>query len=149
MVLTNKFFRILANEKNRPEASLLKNRIHDVWIAMVASLFDGIIYDSGSFIKYRQHENNVVGAKSSFSKRLKERTKKIRHAEYRNGRSLLAKEIVEKFPEEAKKFPLIVICSQAKTCNGKNKILKNGKQLRKYTKEGRFSFFVKVIFGLF
>ena len=149
MVLTNKFFRLLTDEEHRPTPSLLRNRIHDVWIAMVASLYDGIVYDCRSFIKYRQHENNVVGAKSSFAKRLKERTKKIKHAEYRNGRSLLAKEIVEKFPEAAENYPLIGICSQAKTCKGKNKILKNSKELRSYTKEGRFSFFVKVTLGLF
>ena len=90
-----------------------------------------------------------MGAKSSFSKRLKEKTKKIRHSEYRNGRSLHAKEIVEKFPEAADNYPLIGICSQAKTCKGKNKILKNSKELRSYTKEGRFGFFVKVTLGLF
>ncbi|MDE5575998.1 MAG: glycosyltransferase [Oscillospiraceae bacterium] len=149
MVLSNKFFKLLTEQKNRPSAALLKNRIHDVWLAMVASLSDGIVYDTRSFIKYRQHENNVVGAKSSFSKRVKERVKKLHHSEYRNGRSLLAKEIVERFPEAAEKYPLIEACSKAKSFKGKNKILKNGKELRKYTKESRLGFFIKVMFGLF
>ena len=149
MVLSNDFFRILTNEANRPSPMLLRNRIHDVWIAMVASLFNGIIYDKRSFIKYRQHENNVVGASSSFSKKIKSRFKKLRHAEYRNGRSLLAQEIVERFPQEAESYPLIKICSREKSFKGKIKILKNGRELRKYTNENRFGFFIKVIFGLF
>lgn len=149
MVLSNNFFKLITKEINRPSPSLLRNRIHDVWIAMVASLFGGIVYDTRSFINYRQHENNVVGAKSSFSKRVKAKIKKLRHSEYRNGRSLLAKEIAEKFPEEAENYPLIKICSQSKSFKGKIKILKNGKRLRSYTKESRFGFFAKVMLGLF
>lgn len=149
MVLSDKFFKVLTEQNKRPSPSLLKNRIHDVWIAMTASLYDGIIYDSRSFIKYRQHENNVVGAKSSFSKRFKERLKKVRHPEYRNGRSVLAKEISKKFPDEIKSYPLIEICSQSDSFKGKIKILKNSKQLRSYTKESCFSFFMKVMFGVF
>ncbi len=149
MVLSCKLFKVLTEKNNRPSPSLLRNRIHDVWIAMIASLYDGIVYDPRSFIKYRQHENNVVGAKSNFSRRLKERLKKVRHSEYRNGRSLLAKELTIKFPEEIKRYPLIEICSQSHSFKGKIKILKNGKQLRSYTKESRFSFFIKVMFGVF
>lgn len=149
MVIPNKLFRILTEEKNRPSPYLLRNRIHDVWIAMVASIFGEIVYDKRSFIKYRQHENNVVGAKSSFNKRLKERIKKVKHTEYRKGRSLLAKEIINKFPNEAAKYPLIEICSKSDTFGGKIKILKNGKELRKYTGEKRLSFFIKVMLGLF
>ncbi len=148
-VFSKEFFNILKKEENRPEPLLLKNRIHDVWIAMVASLFEGIEYDSRSFIKYRQHENNVVGAKSSFAKKIKGRIKKIRKAEFRNGRSLLAKEIVEKFPQQAERYPLIKVCSKAKSLKDKYKILKNQKELRSYTKESYFGFFIKVLFGLF
>ena len=149
MVMSNKFFKLLTKESNRPSQSLLRNRIHDVWLAMVASLFEGIVYDTRSFIKYRQHENNVVGAKSSFSKRVKSKIKKLRHSEYRNGRSWLAREIVERFPAEAENYPLIKICSQSKSFKGKIRILKNGKELRSYTKESRMGFFIKVMFGLF
>ena len=38
--------------------------LHDSWIYRVALIINAyIIYDENSYIKYRQHENNVVGAK--------------------------------------------------------------------------------------
>ena len=149
MVFTNQFFRILTEEKHRPSAALLRNRIHDVWLAMVASLYDGICYDKRSFMKYRQHENNLVGAKSSRIKNLKERLKKTRRPELRNGRSFLAKEITEKFPQEADKFPLLAICSRTQTRQDKKKIIQNRKILTAYTKESSLAFRLKVRFGLF
>ena len=150
MVWTAKFNALLREDGKRPSPELLRNRIHDVWLAMVASLYDGIAYDERSFIKYRQHENNVVGASADgFSKRLKKRLKKLTSKELRNGRSKLAEEICEKFPAQAAKFPIVVYCSQAKTCKGKNRILKNSKELRSYTKESGVGFFFKVIFGWF
>ena len=149
MVFTNQFFRILTEEKHRPSAALLRNRIHDVWLAMVASLYDGIYYDQRSFMKYRQHENNLVGAKNSRIKALKERLKKARRPEFRNGRSFLAKEITEKFPQEADKFPLLAICSRTQTRKDKNKIIQNRRILTAYTKESSLAFRLKVRFGLF
>ena len=150
MVFPNRFFKLLTAEDKRPSEALLKNRIHDVWLAMVASLYDGIVYDERAFIRYRQHENNVVGAYEGGRKRKsKERKKKLRNSELRNGRSRLAQEVCGRFPDKADKYPIIGICSRAKSFGGKMKILKNGKQLRSYTGEGRLGFFVKVMLGLF
>jgi len=150
MVITNGFYKILTEESRRPSTALLHNRIHDVWLAVTASLFDGIVYDGRSFIKYRQHENNVVGANSGgFKKKLKSRTKKLFHSEYRNGRSMLARELCLKFPEEVKKFPLVEYSAKAKKFKYKAKLLKNQKQLRSYTGESYFGFFIKVLFGLY
>ena len=146
MVFPNRFYRILTAVEKRPSAALLRNRIHDVWLAMVASLYNGIVYDERAFIAYRQHENNVVGAYGGgLKKRLKERSKKLFHAEYRNGRSLLAREILERFPEETARYPLLGVCARKK----KGKLLRNGKELRSYTGEGRLGFFIKVMLGLF
>ncbi len=149
MVLTNELFRLLAKENNRPSPSLLRNRIHDVWIAIVASLFEGITYDTRSFIKYRQHENNVVGAKSSFAKRIKEKIKKLRHSEYRNGRSMLARELCLRFPEKAKEHPLIVSSANANKYKHKRRLLKNHKILRSYSGESLLGFYFKVLFNLY
>ena len=86
---------ILYQVGRRPSDSLLVKRIHDVWVAMVASVAGRIIYDPASFILYRQHGNNVVGVKeNSF---FQEWFKKIRNPALRNGRSELAGEIVEKY----------------------------------------------------
>ncbi|MDE7083202.1 MAG: glycosyltransferase [Clostridia bacterium] len=148
MVITNGFYKILTQENRRPTAELLRNRIHDVWLAVTASLFEGIIYDERSFIKYRQHENNVVGAnKAGFVKKLKSKIKKLFHSEHRNGRSMLAQELFYKFPEEVNNFPLIEISAKAKKFKYKRKLLKNQKQLRLYSGESRLGFFIKVLFG--
>ena len=78
MVMKNDLFKQLTDIKNRPSASLLQNRIHDVWVAMVASIYGGILYDQRSFIKYRQHENNVVGANTrGIKKTIELKIKKI------------------------------------------------------------------------
>lgn len=150
MVFGKDFRDILVEIKNRPAEALLRNRIHDVWLAEVAAVCGKIIYDKRAFIRYRQHENNVVGANEHDKKRAaKERKKKLKNKELRNGRSKLAAEICEKFPEQAKKYSLLGICARAKTCKGKRLILKNERELRSYTGEGRFAFFLKVMLGWF
>lgn len=148
MVMNEQLHDILCEKRNRPSGALLRNRIHDVWVAFVAALYNGIVYDTRSFIRYRQHENNVVGAQSTRKKRRQERRKKIRNAELRNGRSFLAREAVEKFPVAAR-YPLLAICADGATLRGKKKILKHQKELRSYTKEKYVVFLVKVMFGLF
>lgn len=150
MVFGVEFYRILTEENHRPSAELLKTRIHDVWLAEVASLYGGLFYDKRAFILYRQHENNVVGAyKAGFFKRLREKRKKLKNGELRCGRSKLAKEICEKFPGQCANHALLEICANPGKCKGKRKILKNGKQLRAFSGEGRFAFFVKVMMGWF
>lgn len=145
MVFTKEFFKILESENHRPSFALLLNRIHDVWVAAVASLYDAIVYDSRAFIKYRQHENNVVGAyDGGLKKRTKERMKKVMHKQYRNGRSMLAKELCSCFSEISDEYPLLKICA-----GGKSGILKNRKALRSYTGESAFAFFAKTVLGLF
>lgn len=89
--------KILIDEQRFPSSGILKKRIHDVWVAMVASVAGKLIYDSDSYILYRQHEDNVVGVKkkSLFC----EWKEKINDPSLRNGRSSLAKEIVEKYED--------------------------------------------------
>lgn len=36
---------------------------HDRWVCFIAATFGKIIYDNNAYIKYRQHEDNVVGSK--------------------------------------------------------------------------------------
>ncbi len=149
MVFNNEFFRLISQESNRPSVALLKNRIHDVWLAMCASLFESIVYDKNAYIKYRQHENNVVGAKEGFLKKVKNRFKKISHSEFRNGRSMLAKEVCAYYPEISEQYPLLSCCAKSRKFRCKREILKNHKELRFYTKERYLSFLFKVMFGLF
>ena len=36
--------------------------MHDYWMFLIAVYFGNLIYDDNSYIKYRQHDSNVVGA---------------------------------------------------------------------------------------
>jgi glycosyltransferase involved in cell wall biosynthesis len=36
--------------------------VHDEWLAVVAALQDGVVFDEGLLIFYRQHSRNVIGA---------------------------------------------------------------------------------------
>ena len=97
MVWNKKLNDIIADDKRKASKGLLKKRIHDVWVAMVASCVGEIVYDNESYIYYRQHENNVVGSKGSSS--LEEYKKKLSNKDLRNGRSELAKEMIEKYSD--------------------------------------------------
>lgn len=150
MALTKQFKRIICKEDKRPAPDVLNLKNHDGWIALVAAMGKGIVYDNRSFMKYRQHGANVVGAyKASFGKRLRAKFRKIKHNELRNYRSKTARELCLKCPELTCKYPIIEMCAVADTRKGKRQILKNQKELRRYANEGRSNFWLKVIFGLF
>lgn len=144
MVFTRDLFAKLTDESSRPSEELLRNRIHDVWVAAAASVNGGIVYDERSFIRYRQHGNNVVGAyDGGVKKKIKTKIGKLFHSSRRNGRSTLARELIKCF-DSADKFPLVADCARRK----KRALWKNGKQLRSYTGESSFGFFLKVLFAL-
>lgn len=55
-----------------PTRSLLNYRMHDAWVALIATLYGSFIYDENSYILYRIHSANTVGVKKdSVFKRLK------------------------------------------------------------------------------
>lgn len=46
--------------------------MHDHWVTLVCMSLNGnLIYDKKSYIKYRQHEENVIGGKESIIKKIK------------------------------------------------------------------------------
>lgn len=38
--------------------------MHDLWLALVASLYNGLIYDKNAYIKYRTHDSSVTYSKN-------------------------------------------------------------------------------------
>lgn len=57
---------------NRKLAEIIKDRLprnailHDWWCYLAAAYVGKVIFDEQAYIKYRQHEKNVVGAKAGF-----------------------------------------------------------------------------------
>lgn len=51
--------------------------MHDWWMYLTAARFGTVLYDTRTYILYRQHENNTIGAQDSLSARW---FRRIRHA---------------------------------------------------------------------
>lgn len=150
MVWNRNLQKILLTQNTRPSSELLNKRIHDVWVSMVASVKGMIIYDRDSFIYYRQHENNVVGAKIQTKKEIfKEQIKKLFGQKPKNGRSALAKEIVSLFPEVGEKYPLLEICAYPNKIRNKRKLIFARNEIISHTGESSLTFIFKVLFGFF
>lgn len=69
---------------NREMLQLLKGRtpdftvMHDFWIYLVGSCFGRVLYDKESYILYRQHSGNELGAASSLLENYKRRIKNFK-----------------------------------------------------------------------
>lgn len=57
------FNRALANYINKYNVECMDIAFHDRWVCFIAGAFGKIVYDNNAYIKYRQHEANVVGSK--------------------------------------------------------------------------------------
>lgn len=65
---------------------------HDQWISLICNWFDGVkIADNQSYILYRQHENNEVGAKEGIKKKIM----KSSFLRGKNTRSSIAMQMLE------------------------------------------------------
>ena len=145
MIFTRKLFLIVTTEEHRPSNDFFSSIYHDNWIAAVASLYSGILYDFRAFIKYRQHGNNVVGInkRNGFFKKLR----MFICPKKRNLNSNFAYEICHKFPEESENFPLLSICSKSKTFKQKREILKHAKEI--YGDDMKLTKYLYILRGLF
>lgn len=147
----NRPFQIILNQLNRrPSSELLINRIHDVWVGMAAAVTGTIIYDSKGFILYRQHDSNVVGIKELPV--WTEWRKKLRNPGLRNGRSLLAVEILQKFGDlidDEKKIRKLEKYGMYRNSMKSRFELINEKEIYRFSGESPWQFKVKVLLGLF
>ncbi len=150
MVWNKSLHILLCTQSRRPSHSLLCNRIHDVWVAMVASVVGSIVYDEKAYILYRQHENNVVGVRKESI--LKLWINKLKNKQSRNGRSKIAKEVLEGFKDIIKDESIL---STLSICADYNKSTKNKfelckeKELSALSNENQASFIIKVLLNLF
>ena len=69
MVFNYEMFKNI-KEINIPEKMPL---MHDVWLGLLGQYFGILLYDSRSFILYRQHDNNAVGAQLNLKNKWKHR----------------------------------------------------------------------------
>ncbi|WP_455623906.1 glycosyltransferase family 2 protein [Parabacteroides sp.] len=50
---------------------------HDLWVFKTAMLLGRVYFDMNSFILYRQHGNNLVGARNTFAKKIRSKAKSL------------------------------------------------------------------------
>ena len=53
--------------------------LHDLWVMHMCFFFGDVYYDNHSYILYRQHGDNVVGAKTTFISRMRCHWKSLQH----------------------------------------------------------------------
>lgn len=91
---------------NRELCTLLRDHtprftvMHDFWLYLVSSCFGQVIYDTKSYILYRQHDNNVIGSTSSKFQNIKRRIQNFK--KYRGQLTKQAGELLKTYnlPEE-------------------------------------------------
>lgn len=76
--------------QNTPKSIIL----HDLWVMHICMFFGDIYYDSNSYILYRQHGDNVVGAKNTFKARFESHKKSFQHLSSQHEKETDAKEIL-------------------------------------------------------
>lgn len=67
---------------------------HDFWVYQVAMIFGEVYYDENSYIYYRQHDNNQIGAKTAKTEIWKRRINSFFFSKKEYGISLQAKELL-------------------------------------------------------
>lgn len=100
-IVINKELAALIANSSHIDNTILKSRMHDLWLVLIARTCGEIVFDMNPTMKYRIHAHNVVGeADSSFKARMK-RVMRDR-GERRNSRSNYAGELLRCFSDRIK-----------------------------------------------
>lgn len=90
---------------HRPEAQYMS--MHDAWVYIVAAAIGEVIYDSDSYILYRQHGDNVSALGSEMRNspwaHWKFRFKTLLDRKYDSRRSYYAQQVLDGYSDELKK----------------------------------------------
>ena len=122
---------------NQEMLKLLKGRLpeftimHDFWIYLVGTCFGKVIYDEQSYILYRQHGSNELGAASSVFENYKRRVKNFK--KHRGQLTRQAGELLriygEQMPEEKKELAEMLVTAK-KSVKVRKPLVKSGKVFR-------------------
>lgn len=73
--------------------------LHDLWIFHQVVFLGKIFFDDNSYILYRQHGNNVVGAKNDFKSKIKSKFKSLKTLSEQHYREYEAQEILKVYKD--------------------------------------------------
>ncbi len=106
-------------------------RLHDIWIAHMCVFFGKIYYDDKSYILYRQHGRNVVGAKYSLKMRIKSKWKSLKSLSKQHFREDDAKNVLKTYDDVLTQEDkcLIQMVANLKAIDNRIRLLRNAKSL--------------------
>lgn len=114
---------------NREMAEIIKTKLpehailHDWWCYLAASYEGKVIFDENAYIKYRQHEDNVVGARAGFWGEVRSKAAYLRKSRGRLERQLA--DFARLYHGDQKKDMLVQKVLAARHFPGRIKILWN------------------------
>lgn len=145
----NKALAQLVTEAGRPDPRILRYRLHDAWMMLVAITCGRAIYDKNSHMLYRIHSENVVGIKkTSFSDKIN-RLKRMLNNNSSNIRMVTARELISLFPQmkEDCRSTLHLYADYKESAKDRIALLSNNKIVLE-CQENPIVFRVKVLLGL-
>ena len=148
MLFNDKLFRILVNEQKRVSDEILRLRMHDTWVMLVADLMGTIVYDNESYIDYRIHSNNTVGVKTkSTFEIIKTTLKHLNNKKALAWRRCTANEIINKLSiKDERKRKTIEKLSNVYTLHNKIELFKDKGILEK-SGLSKYVYFTYILLG--
>lgn len=148
-LMTSELAHFLAAEENRPSRELLRSRIHDVWVAEVASLFGKTIYDPEGFILYRQHGDNLVGAlERNIPAMMIRRIKNLFSSDVSDGSIQMADELLKLFGNQLgeKEENIRQYSRYRKELKAKRAVMRNGVVFQ-HSSESNMKYLLRTLFN--
>lgn len=145
----NKALAQLLAHSDRPDRRIIRYRLHDAWIMLVAIVCGQVIYDENAYMLYRIHSNNTVGVREeSFSERLKKLKRLFVKQDDANIRLITARELLRIFPDisEEDKRVISLFADYQNSCRDKFALAFN-KDILNNIGESPLSFSTKVLFN--
>ena len=131
-VITNPLLKLL---QGKPPSFTV---MHDFWIYLVGTCFGKVIYDEQSYILYRQHGNNELGAASSLLDNYKRRVKNFK--KHRGQLTKQAEALLgifgEQMPQEKRKLTELLIQTR-QSRKARKKLLQERKVFRQRKSDNR------------
>ena len=134
---------------DKPDRKIIKYRLHDAWIMLVAIVCGYVIYDDECQMLYRIHENNVVGIKEVSFRDKAHRLARMLNRNSSNIRMITAKELLRLYPsieQESKKI-LNLFANYKNSIRDKMLLLRNYEIIEECL-ENAVVFRLKVILGM-
>ena len=143
----NKRLAQLVNESERPDSRIIRYRLHDAWLMLVAITCGRVVYDKNSNMLYRIHGGNTVGIKKiPLSVRMNRLKRFFTKRDDANLRLITAKELLRLFPHiDVKKRRILLLYANYQDSWKHKKALAFNRKIKANCAENPMMFTLKVL----